>query len=126
MVIAITMKQNLTPFEALTQAVEVAGGQTALAAICDISQTAVWKWLQSSKRMPAEYVLRTEAATGISRHDLRPDIYPRERIVDRMVGHRFEGVDRHSASPVAQANTSSRTTLRCDFNRVGETKVAAQ
>lgn len=28
--------------------------------------------------LPAEYVLATERATGISRHDLRPDLYPRE------------------------------------------------
>ncbi|KNH02633.1 hypothetical protein J121_417 [Qipengyuania citrea LAMA 915] len=39
--------------------------------------------MQSGKRLPAEYVLRVEAATDISRHDLRPDIYPRERMVDR-------------------------------------------
>lgn len=72
------MERNLTPFEALTKAIELAGGQRAAARICEISQTAVWKWLQSAKRLPAEHVLRVEAATGISRHLLRPDIYPRE------------------------------------------------
>lgn len=47
-----------------------------MARICGVSQPAVWKWLQSSKRLPAEYVLRVETATGVSRHALRPDIYP--------------------------------------------------
>lgn len=71
------MERHITPFEALKSAVETAGGQRATSRICGTSQTAVWKWLQSSKRLPAEYVLRVEAATGVSRHDLRPDIYPR-------------------------------------------------
>jgi DNA-binding transcriptional regulator YdaS (Cro superfamily) len=29
-------------------------------------------------RVPAERVLDVERATGVSRHDLRPDIYPRD------------------------------------------------
>lgn len=65
-----------TPFESLQAAVARAGSQSALARICSVSQTAVWKWLQSSKRLPAEYCLAVEAATGVSKHLLRPDIYP--------------------------------------------------
>jgi DNA-binding transcriptional regulator YdaS (Cro superfamily) len=72
------MDNEPTPFQALEQAAEVAGGQSGLARICGVTQPSVWKWLQSSKRLPAEYVLRVEAATGISRHYLRPDIYPLE------------------------------------------------
>lgn len=71
------MSYTPTPFEALQQAIEVFGSQTAAAAACGVSQAAVWKWLQSSKRLPAEHVLDVEAKTGISRHILRPDIYPR-------------------------------------------------
>ncbi|MGA9659011.1 MAG: YdaS family helix-turn-helix protein [Asticcacaulis sp.] len=67
----------MTPFEALTAAMKKAGSQSALARICGCSQTAVWKMAQSSKRLSTGYVLAVEAATGISRHDLRPDIYPR-------------------------------------------------
>jgi DNA-binding transcriptional regulator YdaS (Cro superfamily) len=33
-----------------------------------------------NNRVPAERVLAVEAATGISRHDLRPDLYPRESV----------------------------------------------
>lgn len=43
-----------------------------------VSQAAVWQWLKDEKPLPAEHVLAVEAATGVSRHDLRPDIYPRE------------------------------------------------
>lgn len=70
------MEAVATPFEALQNAVDQAGSQSALARICGVSQTAVWKWLQSSKRLPAEYCLAVERETGVSKHLLRPDIYP--------------------------------------------------
>jgi DNA-binding transcriptional regulator YdaS (Cro superfamily) len=70
------MVDKLTPYEALSTAIDRLGSQAELARICEVSSTAAWKWMQSSKRLPAEYVLRVEAATGISRHLLRPDIYP--------------------------------------------------
>lgn len=73
------MSNNLCPLEALKVAVATAGSQASLAGICGVSQTAVWKWVRLSQRIPAEYVLRVEAATGVSRHQLRPDIYPIER-----------------------------------------------
>lgn len=71
------MERELTPYEALLKAVENAGSMAALARETGVSTTAVWKWVQSAKRVSPEYVLRVEAATGVSRHDLRPDIYPR-------------------------------------------------
>ncbi|WP_275790493.1 helix-turn-helix domain-containing protein [Pararhizobium gei] len=65
--------------EALNKALEAAGGQTALAALLEVSQQRVWGWVhKSSKGLPAEYVLAVEKATGVSRHDLRPDVYPLE------------------------------------------------
>ena len=72
------MQLQPTPYEALQAALERAGSQSELARVCGITQPSVWKWFQSSKRLPAEYVLRVEAATGVSRHFLRPDIYPVE------------------------------------------------
>ena len=86
-----TMVANKTPYEALLAAVDAAGSQSALARAVGCSNTAVWKWCQSSKRMPAEFVLKAETATGVSRHELRPDIYPVE------VPHAppsWQGVDR--------------------------------
>ena len=45
-----------------------------------VSQAAVWKWVKRGKQLPAEHVLTVELQTGISRHDLRPDLYPRESV----------------------------------------------
>lgn len=59
-------------------AVDRAGGQSSLARICGITQPAIWKMLQSSKRLGAEYVLKVEASTGVPGRLLRPDIYPLE------------------------------------------------
>lgn len=72
------MSRNLSPADALKLAVERTGSQTAFAELCGVSQTAVWKWLDGDKHLPAEHVLKVEAATGVSRHELRPDIYPLE------------------------------------------------
>jgi DNA-binding transcriptional regulator YdaS (Cro superfamily) len=62
---------------ALERAVTKLGGQSGFARFHGVSQPTVWAWIKQGKPIPAEMVLRTEAATGISRHDLRPDIYPR-------------------------------------------------
>lgn len=70
------MALGATPSESLRASVEIVGSQSAYARICGVSQTAVWKWLQSGKRLPAEHVLIVEARSGVSRHLLRPDIYP--------------------------------------------------
>lgn len=68
---------------ALSEAVEAAGGQTALARLLDpseevVKQQNVWSWLNSTKKAPGEWVIPIERATGVSRHDLRPDLYPDE------------------------------------------------
>lgn len=52
--------------------------QSAFAAAIGTSQQRVSWLLKNEKAMPAELVLAAEAATDISRHDLRPDLYPRE------------------------------------------------
>lgn len=51
---------------------EEPGLQADLARYLGVTRGAVAKW----KRVPAERVLAVEAFTGISRHILRPDIYP--------------------------------------------------
>ena len=68
----------MTPYEALMYAAKCLKTQTAFAELVGVSQVSVSKWINQSKRLPAEYVLIVENATGVSRHDLRPDIYPRE------------------------------------------------
>jgi hypothetical protein len=53
---------------------KICGGTLALAQAIGVSHQAVAQW----KYIPAERVLAVERLTGVSRHDLRPDLYPRE------------------------------------------------
>jgi len=53
-------------------------GQAGLARITGKHQTTVRERLMKGLPLWPEAVFAVEAATGISRHDLRPDIYPRE------------------------------------------------
>lgn len=55
----------------LEEAIRAAGGITALARLIGIAQPSVSNW----SRVPAERVLSVEAATGIARAVLRPDLY---------------------------------------------------
>lgn len=95
------MSRRLTPLESLKDAVALAGSQSAFARICGVSQAAVWKWLQNGKRLPAEHVLTVEAATGVSRHLLRPDIYPVEPRIEP--AHRAVACDQSALSHRAVA-----------------------
>lgn len=88
---------------ALSDAINVVGPQASFGRICGVSQAAVWKWLNVAGRLPAEHVLTVEAASGVSRHDLRPDIYPRETMADQGRARRFTGVDRRAGSRTALA-----------------------
>lgn len=64
----------------LLRAVNYAGGQAALARLIGTSQGHVWNWLHREGRVPAEYVLKIEAAVKgtVTRTELRPDLYPHE------------------------------------------------
>ncbi len=55
----------------LEKAIEVAGGIRSLARALGISQPAISSW----KRIPAERVGAIEAATGLARSELRPDLF---------------------------------------------------
>lgn len=63
-----------------------AGGATSLARKMNehlppdrqITRQAVYYWLRAEK-VTAELVLAAEKATGISRHDISPDLYPRDQ-----------------------------------------------
>jgi DNA-binding transcriptional regulator YdaS (Cro superfamily) len=48
-----------------------AGGVIALSKKLGLSRAAVSQW----KRVPAEQVLKVEALTGVSRYDMRPDVF---------------------------------------------------
>lgn len=62
----------------------VEGNQSKLARICGCTQGAVWQMLNKPQPMlSVQYVLKVEAALGIPRHHLRPDVYP-DPASDRM------------------------------------------
>ena len=48
--------------------------QAELARVCGQKPQAVTRWIATAK-VPARHVLAIEAATGVSRHDLRPDVF---------------------------------------------------
>lgn len=62
----------------LRRAIDLVGGQPELARATNSKQQNVWFWLNKSGRVPAEFVLPIEQATGgeVTRSQLRPDIYP--------------------------------------------------
>jgi len=73
--------------ESLSRAVELVGGQVALASAirrinpdCNVQQGHVWKWLNALKgeTPPPEYVIPIAIATSWREtpHELRADIYP--------------------------------------------------
>lgn len=61
---------------ALRRAVNMVGGQSALARLLGVKQQHVYYWLKKS--VPARRVLAIERATEgqVTRHELRPDLYP--------------------------------------------------
>lgn len=72
------MADSSKPFAALKQAINAAGSQSQFARLVGVTQPSVWKWLKRRKSLPAEHVLLVERELGVSRHDLRPDLYPIE------------------------------------------------
>lgn len=68
---------------AIAHAAAIAGGQSALAKELrhltpnnKISQGHVWSWINRSGRVPAEYCAAIEKLTGVTKEQLRPDIFP--------------------------------------------------
>lgn len=67
---------RLSPIQ---KAIKQVGGISALAARLGVSYQAIQQW-EKSGRIPAERVLEVEKATEglVTRHQLRPDLYPSE------------------------------------------------
>lgn len=64
----------MKPTEALKKAIEKAGGMTKLARKVGVTPQCVNGWV-ARKRVPPEQCVRIEAVTGVSRRQLRPDIF---------------------------------------------------
>ena len=59
--------------KALREALNRIGGQRAMARALGIAHQAVSKW----RKVPVLRALEVERLTGVSRSDLRPDVYPK-------------------------------------------------
>ncbi|WP_248769095.1 YdaS family helix-turn-helix protein [Pseudomonas sp. MWU12-2345] len=60
---------------AAMRAAKAAGGQSALARAIGCTPQAIQR-MCATGRVPAERVIPIEKASGIPRHELRPDLYP--------------------------------------------------
>lgn len=61
----------------IRRAAEIAGGQTALGKLINVSQGLVWHWCAGRLKVPAERCIAVEQATGnqVTRYQLRPDVF---------------------------------------------------
>ncbi|RRV49554.1 YdaS family helix-turn-helix protein [Pseudomonas sp. p106] len=64
---------EITPLE---RAIYAAGSGKALAELLGVTPMAVSYW--KTRGVPARQALPIEKVTGVSRHELRPDLYPSE------------------------------------------------
>lgn len=61
---------------AITTAIEKQGaGQAGIARLLGVSPQAVSQWVSGVRPVPPRHAIAIEAATGVSRHDLRPDVF---------------------------------------------------
>ena len=60
--------------QALERAVRTVGGQAQFARLIGVTAQAVSQW----DEVPPLRVLAVEKVSGVSRHELRPDLYPVE------------------------------------------------
>ncbi|MEZ5918620.1 MAG: UDP-N-acetylglucosamine 1-carboxyvinyltransferase [Alphaproteobacteria bacterium] len=106
--------------EALKKAVEIAGGQSALGRLIARDQKAVWAWLNTTQKVPAEDVLNIEAALEgkVSRYDLRPDIYPKPKPLDKILIR--GGKELNGTIPISGAKNAA-LKLMCAALLTGET-----
>lgn len=63
--------------QAVIRAIDLAGGQSALARLCGKKQQHVYNWLKRNKKIPSTEVIKVETALEgrLKRHEIRPDIF---------------------------------------------------
>ncbi|MCP3899549.1 MAG: helix-turn-helix domain-containing protein [Desulfobacteraceae bacterium] len=66
----------------IKKAIQICGGQTALAEKIGVTQPAVHKWLNGLALVDPKHAIPIEKATNgqVTRHQIRPDIYPTEAV----------------------------------------------
>ena len=63
---------------ALAEAVRKAGSQSAFGRLINKRQSTVRSWLVSNTLLPGEFCRAVEAATGVSKYRLNPDVFGAE------------------------------------------------
>ena len=99
-------------FRAFEEAVAKAPGQVALANICRCTQGNISQLISARSLLPGRHVLKVEAATGIPRERLRPDIYPPEH------------PSQHSLRGDVSSVASGGSVVACDRTALLQRKVA--
>lgn len=61
--------------DALTRAIDAAGGPSALARRIGVTPSAVTNWAKSIKRISPQNAVRIENVTGVPREELLPDLF---------------------------------------------------
>ena len=100
----LSVMNNAESQTVLDRVIATLGTQSELVRVLGLSQSTVNSWFRRGQELPAQHVLKVEAATGISRHELRPDLYPRE---DSNTAHRPGGQPSAGSLPPADGSSSS-------------------
>lgn len=82
----------MTPMQALDKAIDLAGSMAELARRVGkikknpkVKNSHIWNWRNRDEEVPADMVLAVEEAVAghaeaPTRHELRPDLYPKEKV----------------------------------------------
>lgn len=100
----LTESQHHDAFAAFERAVAAAGSQSELARQVGCTPANIGQLLRSKSLLSGRFVLKAEAATGISRHELRPDLYPLEDT--QPARHTAEQPPAESPTPAAGGSSS--------------------
>ena len=114
----------------LDRAIHAAGGVAELARRIGITQPSVSNW----NRVPAERVIAVEAATGVSRIVLRPDLYSEPAVADDVDESMSARAQEYALLATLLSRAPSDALLaadcpaarRCDAARVARTPALAE
>lgn len=73
--LALEEAASAVGIKSIEKAAAAVGSKSELARRLGVKVQSIQQW----KRIPAERVLEVERITGIARHKLRPDLYPKKR-----------------------------------------------
>jgi len=112
----------------LARAIDKAGGVAELARKIGIAQPSVSNW----NRVPAQRVIAVEAATGVSRRELRPDLYDESELtpahevdpVDAGRAHQYLLLASLLSAPPSRKLLEAVAKLDCDDTPLGRAHAA--